>query len=736
MTLDWSSFPLPENAPEPGACWRIERPEPGLLVLVLDPPHRPSLPVFDVPALRDLNLALDEIASDKTAKGLVITGRAPTVFAGGADVETIAKITDPALAAELVRRGQQTYTRIEKMSRSHGGSLFTVAAVGGPVPGGACEITLVCDRTVLADDAKTRIGLPEVRLGILPAWGGTTRLPRRIGVPAAAAAILAGKLHRPRAALKLGIVDRLTKPEYLVRIASDVAMGRLKVERKQRGVWEWLIDKNPLAGMVIESQARKGVLKQTRGKYPAPLAVLPLIIRAPRTPVGKALDAEVDAIRPLVVDPVSKSLITLFQLSEDAKKLGEIDGKKAPKVARGAVVGGGVMGGAIASLMADKGLDARLADLDQDALDRATHAHRADVAKRLKRRQLQRFEADAAIDRFETTRVPEGFARCEILIEAVAEVLAVKRKVLGLYAARMAPDAILATNTSSLSVDAIAAELPHPERVVGMHFFNPVKKMPLVEIIRGAKTTDEVVAKTARLALDLGKTPVVCKDVAGFLVNRLLGPYLDEALRLWEGGADLEMVDRALVDFGMPMGPYELLDEVGLDIASHAAASLHKAYGERMTPSDLLAPMERLGQHGKKSGRGIFVWQEGDKGRLKNAGLNPAAPKATVTSTVTAEQAVDRLILAMLNEAARALAEDVVAGPRELDLATVFGMGFAPFRGGLLRYADTRGLKACVSALRGIADSPAVAQRPGGRARFEPAELLVELAEANRRFHG
>lgn len=737
----FAGLPLPEGAPPEGGCWRLERPEPGLLRLVLDPPHRPKLAVFDVAVLRDLAHALDEIERDGAAKALVITGRNPLSFAGGADIDAIASIEDGEAAAEMVRTVHGLFDRIAALGRENGGRLRTVAAVGGPVPGGACEITLCCDRTVLADHPKTRIGLPEVKLGILPAWGGTTRLPRRIGVPGALGAILTGRLYRARQAKKLGIVDRTTHPEYLLDVASDIAMERAKCPRRRRGWRGVLVDKNPLVGAIIAHQARKGVLKQTRGRYPAPLAVIPVAVRAPRVSVASSLAAEVEAVMPLATSPVTKSLVGLFRLSEDAKRLGKLpDGTDAEPIRRAATLGAGVMGGAIASLIAEKGIESRLRDLDRGALDAALRAHQKEIGKKKKRRRLQRHEADRALDLLEGTTEELGFGRCDIVIEAVAEVLEVKRKVFTSMAALMPPGAILATNTSSLSVDAIAEGVPDPERVVGMHFFNPVRKMPLVEIIRGEKTTDEVVARTARLALDLGKTPVVCKDVAGFLVNRLLGPYLDEAVRCLEEGADPKALDEALLDFGMPMGPCELLDEVGLDIAAHAAASLEAAYGARMVGSTHLAPLTERGDLGKKTGAGIYLWKPGKKGRLENAGVNPAGPRGSAggssPASWDAEEAVDRTVLAMLNEAARALEEEVVAGPRELDLATVFGMGFAPFHGGLLRWADTRGLSAVADSLTRIAALPKIAGRDAGEARFTPAPLLAELAGAGRTFHG
>jgi len=728
-TMELPDLKLPDDAPAEGTCIRIDHPEQGLAVLVLDPPHR-KMAVLDMALMRDLAAALTEVERDERLRALVITGREPLNFAVGADVKAIESVDDNEEALALIRFGQLTFERIAKLSRHGGGKLLTVAAVGGPVPGGAYELSLACDRIVLADDPKSRIGLPEVKLGIIPGWGGTQRLPRRIGVPAALNAILTGRLFKPRAAKKLGMVDRLTHPEYLMRIATDIALGRMKCRRAQRGIWHYLIDRNPAAISIIRNQAEKSVRRETRGQYPAPFAALAMVVRAPGLSMDVGLKEEAERVTPLITGSITKSLVGLFGRTEEAKKLGVLpSGERAPRMARAGVIGAGVMGGGIASLFAEKGIDTRLRDLDQGAVDASVFAHRTQIGKLKRRRRVQPHEAMAAIDRLESTTEPLGFGRCELVIEAVAEKLAVKQAVLGELAGSVADDAILATNTSSLSVTAIAEGLPHPERVVGMHFFNPVRKMPLVEIVRGEATSDAVVARTARLALDIGKTPVVVKDVAGFLVNRLLGPYLDEALRLWEGGADPADVDAALLDFGMPMGPFELLDEVGLDIASHAAESLQEAYGERMTKSESLSALIESGELGKKTGRGIYIWNKGKRGRLTKGDRNPRFARPTGgkrhDASLAAHEIMDRCVLAMVTEAARCLDEEVVASAGELDLATVFGMGFAPFRGGLWRYAEARGLDSIRARLAELSDSPAIAGRPGGAERFRAVGALA-----------
>jgi 3-hydroxyacyl-CoA dehydrogenase / enoyl-CoA hydratase / 3-hydroxybutyryl-CoA epimerase len=722
--IDLPSALMPADAPESGACVRLERPEPGLAVLVLDPPHRKKA-VLDLPLMRDLADRLEGIASERDLRGLVITGREPTSFAVGADLDALAEIKDPAVATRLARFGQETFGRIAKLR------LRTVAAIGGPVPGGAFELALACDLIVACDDRSTRIGLPETQLGILPGWGGSQRLPRRVGVPRALEAILTGKLYPARQARKLGLVDRLTQPEYLLRIAANLAMGRERLRKPKRGAWYWFIDRNPIARSQIAKRASADLAKRAGGHYPALPRALELVLDAPSTPFERGLEREAAALGELAVTPVCKSLVALFRLSEDAKKLARLpDGSEPKPVRRAGVVGAGVMGGAIAGLCAERGIEARLADLAPQALDAALLAHRERVAKDLARRRLEPHEARAALDRLEVSRTLDGFARCDLVLEAVAEKLEVKRKVLGDLAARLRPDALLASNTSSLSVGAMAEGLPHPERVVGMHFFNPVQRMPLVEIVRGRATSDVAVAKTAQLALALGKTPLVVADVPGFLVNRLLAPYLDEAARLCELGVAPEQVERAARAFGLPMGPLELIDEVGLDIAAHAAQSLFAGYGERMRPSALLGRLLEKGLTGKKSGGGFYVWRDAGHGRIEKGGFHPelarALPPPTQPPRPDAE-VTDRLVLALVAEAWRALEERVVDSERALDLASVFGMGFPPFLGGIARYARARGLGDIASALRGLMQSPDVAARGAGAARFEaPASLVAE----------
>lgn len=734
--MDITGLPQPDNAPAIGACVRLERPEPGLAVVVLDPPHR-KLAVLDVPLMRDLSAVLDELAVTPDLQGVVFTGRDPLSFAAGADIDAIENLRDPELALQLVRGVHGVYNQIEALGR-HG--VRTVAAVGGPVPGGAFEFALACSRIVLAKDPRSRIGLPETKLGILPGWGGSQRLPRRIGVPAALDAILKGSLQPAKPAYKKGFVDRLTPPEYLVRVASDIAMGRTRCKRRERGVWRWLVDRNPLALALIGRQVGKTLQRQTGGNYPAATTAAKLVTWAPLTPLARGFEKEAQAVAKLGTGEVCKHLVRIFRMMEGAKKLGKRgDGSAPEKIEHGAVLGAGVMGGAIASLMADKGIATRLFDISPEGLDEALLVHRADLKKKLKRRRLEAHDHDAALDRLDVAQEMIGFGRTQLVIEAVAERMDVKRAVLGKFAEQVSAETILATNTSSLSVTEIAQEIPHPERVVGVHFFNPVKKMPLVEIIRGEQTSPATLTAACNFALRLGKTPVVVADVAGFLVNRLLGPYLDEALRLYDGGVDPRRIEQIAKRFGMPMGPLRLLDEVGLDIAAHAAESLHAAYGERMTPSKVIQPLLDVGHLGKKSGDGFYVhlsWTSRPSKDFSSDLRRLARPHSAQEEFLSDQEITDRLMLAMVCEAARCMEEDVVASASDLDLATVFGMGFPPFRGGLLRWADELGAKELVSRIQHCASSIATGPAPERLERFAVPQILRDMAESGRSFHG
>lgn len=684
----------------------------GLAWITLAAPER-SLPVLDLALISDLEAAIQELEQRRDWQGLVLRGREELVFAAGADIDAIAGLSDETQARELIERGQKLYNRIEDLRARIPGRM--VAAIGGACAGGAYELALALGTIVAVDDPKTRIGLPEVLLGILPAWGGSTRLPRRIGVPRALEVILQGRLHTAPDALRKGLVDRLCAAQDLWRIAADLARGKQALQRRSRGLAAFTVDRNPLAIALISKLAERQVRARTGGHYPAPLEITRVVPQAVLSSRTSSLHHEAYVAGLLVVSPITKNLIRIFRLSEDAKGLAKAsDGSRARAPERIGVIGAGVMGRGIAQLSAERGAWTRLFDIVPAALDTALLEHRKQVQAKLKARRWQRHEATRAIDQLDVTRELSSFSREELVIEAVAEKLELKRQVFASLAQRLSPTTILATNTSSLSVSAIAQGLPNPERIVGLHFFNPVAKMPLVEIVRGQHTSEETLRRTAAWAYALGKTPVITADCAGFLVNRLLGPYLDECVRMLEAGLEPQRLEAALKAFGMPMGPLELLDEVGLDIAAHAAQSLHAAYGARMQPCGTLARMLQAQRLGKKSGRGFY--EHGKRRRLARDLSTFITTRDPAIQGLSSAAIAERAVLAMLNEAARALEERVVASARELDLAVVFGMGFPPFRGGLLAWADSVGLERVHARLEELASS--------NPARFAPAARL------------
>ena len=714
-------------SPAPGTA-AVLRFDGELALLTLAAPHR-TLPVLDLALIEDLESAVGELERRSDWQGLVLRGRDERTFAAGADLDALAALADEAEARRMIERGQALYSRFEDLrARPKRGRM--VAAVGGACAGGAYELCLALDLVVLADAPGTRIGLPEVKLGILPAWGGATRLPARVGLSRALDIILKGRLHTAQEALRAGLVDRLCAGEDLYRVAEAVARGAAPLSRRKRGVAGVLVDRNPFAAAIVSQLALRQVRAATGGHYAAPLAVARIAPWALLAGRAASLKHEAEEAGRLAVSPVSRNLLRIFRGTERAKKLGQrADGARVAAARSLGVVGAGVMGAGIAVAAARRGLAARLVDTRQGALDAALLGHRAELERRLRSRRLARHEGRAALDRLDTSLDIATLRHADAVVEAIVEQLEPKRALLARLEQVVGADCLLATNTSSLSVGDMQAGLALPARVVGLHFFNPVEKMPLVEVVRGKATSDESVARACALALALDKTPVVVADVPGFLVNRVLGPYLDEALALLAAGVPAATLDSALRAFGMPMGPLELLDEVGFDVAAHAARTLVAAYGARMGPGDRLDAAVARGELGKKSGRGFRLHGKG------RAQLRPDAASLVPAAAVRARfdspaDVAERLVLAAVAEAWRSLEARVVADEDDLDLAYVLGTGFAPFRGGPLRHSRAVGLARVVDALRRAQEAPDVRARPGGAERFEPCALL--LAQAAR----
>jgi 3-hydroxyacyl-CoA dehydrogenase/enoyl-CoA hydratase/3-hydroxybutyryl-CoA epimerase len=678
-------------------AFRLEIDGDGLAVLTFDLPGRRAN-IFTRDVLAELEQRVNELAERRDIAVLVLSSAKPDIFIAGADVDEIADVTDPTVAEAGSRYGQRLFMSWAALP------FPTVAAVRGTCVGGGTELALASSRIVVSDRPELRIGLPEVQLGIVPGWGGCVRLPRRIGLVPALDLILTGRTITGRKARALGLADALVPDAGFDTRVGVLARGWIgsAAPQRRRGVGRWLLEANPLGRALVLGRARRQTRAKTRGRYPAPLRAVDVLGTGLARGEGDGFDAEARAIGELAVLPVTKNLIHVFRLIEQGKKVGA-EGDEPPRaIRRPAVVGAGVMGGGIAALIADKArLPVRVKDIRADALTAAlVHAERT-LESKVRRHRLSAADKRSRLALLQPTLEDAGLAACDLVIEAIVENLAVKQKVFADLARRLEPTAILATNTSSLSIDAIGQLANERERVVGMHFFNPVERMPLVEIVAGPRTGVEAIRAVAAFARKLGKTPVLVRECPGFLVNRLLGFYSAEALWLVDEGHRIEDVDRAMVDWGMPMGPLRLADEVGLDVSAKVGEILHQAFGERLPFPDWLGRLSASGRLGVKSGKGIYRYT----GR-RQRGVDPAvyAEIGRTPSRRVADFAAlaERLVLPMVDEAARCLDEGVVDGPGPLDLAMIFGTGFPPFRGGLCRWADQHGLDRCLERLEAL----------------------------------
>jgi len=688
--------------------------EDGICVLTLDRPGS-SANVFDRRALTELGEELDFIESAVDLKGLIIVSAKKTIFVAGADLKSISE--HPEDAPALVELGQSVMFRLGALK------IPTVAAINGAAVGGGYELCLACDYRIASTEKATRVGLPETQIGLLPAWGGATRLPRLVGVPKALGIILAGKTLDAKRALKAGMVDELVPAEYLLATAVR-AIGKGKRPRARH-----LLLNNRLVAAVLRARLRGTLIRKTRGNYPAVLKALEVVTRGISKSVAESFMLERKAILELMQTDACRNLIRLFLLQERAKKRTLSPPDKESRsdgnggvITRAAVIGAGVMGAGIAQWLSAKGVNVLLRDISIERVAAGMGSISKIFRDGLKRRVFTAREAREGMDRISPAPAEVPLKRMEVVIEAAVENLELKQKIFQRLDELVSDETVLATNTSALPLSELAASTRRPERVVGLHFFNPVHRMQLVEIVAGRQTSPAVLERALKFVQQLGKLPVVVKDSPGFLVNRILMPYLIEAGNLFEAGAGITELDEAMLDFGMPMGPMRLLDEVGIDVALHVAGTLSDSFKERMVVPETLRAMAAKGLLGRKAGRGFYV-HEGKKEPKPNLGLKPQHPSAARVTNLQ-----ERMVLLMVNEAARCLEEEIVSEPADVDFAMVMGTGFAPFRGGPLRYADSVGLAKIVETMDRLA--------AGGENQFEPCALLRSLAGAGEKFYG
>ncbi|MEQ1855621.1 MAG: 3-hydroxyacyl-CoA dehydrogenase NAD-binding domain-containing protein [Longimicrobiales bacterium] len=695
--------------------------------ITFDDPDRP-LNVLTESVMRRFGEALDEARAagrEGRIAALVIRSGKPDSFIAGADIDAIASLTDRDDAETKIRLGQAVFNDLASLP------IPTVAAIHGVCVGGGLELALACTFRVLSDARKTSLQFPEVMLGILPAWGGTTRLPRLVGLQASLDMLLTGRKTDAQKAKRMGLASEVVPETLLLTKVHDFALAasrRQGPEAPKRSLSARLLEGTPPGRKLVLAIARKKVVASTGGHYPAPLRILDVLDAHMTGPVDASLAAEARAAADLVVSPVCKNLVHVYYLREGARKGAGLAAEVAPhEVKTIGVLGAGVMGGGIAHLAADNGIGAYMKDIRHEAVTGGLQHARSRFDKAVEKRRLSRLEAAQRMDLIGGGLDFRGLAGADVVVEAVVERMDVKRAVLKETEAHVSAECVLATNTSSLSVDGMASALKRPERFCGMHFFNPVDRMPLVEVVQGATSSDTAVATVHALVLRLGKVPVVVRDGPGFVVNRILGPYLNEAGHLLGDGAGIDAIDKAAKSWGMPMGPLRLIDEVGIDVSRHAGASLHSALGARLAPSPVLLALGNTKRLGRKGGAGFYLYEKGEEKAIDETVYAELASVVPPRRELPEDQIVNRLVLVMVNEAARVLEERIVSSASAVDLAMIMGTGFPPFRGGLLRWADSIGLKAVHYDLEEL--------RQALGDRFAPAPLIVELAENGGSFY-
>jgi len=666
----------------------------GICTLTFDRPES-GANIFDAPTMQNLSEHLDAIEKDPSIKGVLVTSAKKSIFIAGADLKTLLKQAQTGELRAFISEGQKVFNRLAALK------VPTVAAIHGACAGGGYEITLACDHRVASNDSATKIGLPETGLGLVPAWGGATRLPRLIGPDVAAEVILKGKLYGASEALKLGLVDEVTAREQLIEAArKKLGEGKRKAS---------------------DAKSAMTVAAPKAGGNAAPGRAYAIIHRSVDSSMEESLAMEVDAISELGATDATQNLIRNFFLADKYRKGSS---KAAPeKILHASVIGAGIMGSGIAQWLSSRGVSVILRDVNAEAIDRGLANIDKTYADAVKRGLMSAEKAQEGRARIVCSKQPGMMRDVQIVIEAASEKLEIKKKIFLDLAATTPHTAILATNTSALPIDELANATPSPERVVGLHFFNPVSRMKLIEVVIGRQTSEETRERALAFARQIGKLPVVVRDAPGFLVNRVLFPYLLDAAEIFQGGLSAEEIDSALVLWGMPMGPLRLIDEIGIDITVDIADTLEKAFGTRDRAPEILRKMYDAKMLGRKSGGGFYQYE----GKQQTPNESVQEWQQESGENFAAENITNRLTFLMVNEAARCLEEKVVATPEDADYGMVLGTGFPTFRGGPLRYAENFGLKKLVAEMDGIH------ARAGDK--FAPCNLLRQHAQDGTTFY-
>jgi len=696
---------------------RRETGDDQICVLTFDRPNS-GANIFDAATLDELSEHLDAVEKDPSLRGLIIASAKKSIFVAGADLKTLLEAAKTGEMRGFIERGQQVFNRLSDLK------IPTVAAIHGASAGGGYEVALACDYRVASDDPATRIGLPETSLGLLPAWGGCTRLPQLIGAEKAAEVILKSKLYSAREALTVGLVDEIAPRDQLLSGAREkLRAGKRKMER----------------GAPSMPGSQKLASPKQRGN-PAPERAYEIINKTLSISPDESLRLELDGIVDLGKTESTQNLIRNFFLAEKYKK----GTSRTPpeKIVHAAVIGAGVMGSGIAQWLSSRGVTVIMRDVSREQIDRGLANVEKVYGDAVKRGLMSEEKAKQGRARICGSTAPMELRDVEFVIEAASEKMEVKKEVFRELAMEAGPKTIVATNTSALPVSQLADVTVSPEHVIGLHFFNPVSRMKLVEVVIAKQTSDETRDRSLAVVRQVGKVPVIVRDSPGFLVNRVLFPYLLDAAELFESGVDADRIDRALVEWGMPMGPLRLIDEIGVDITIDIGNTLEKAYGQRDHVAAVLLWLRDQQMLGRKTGAGFYKyegkrqtpndslvkWRRGLHGEPEGA-QGPDIPPDRHDDPrlrLNEEELTHRLIFLMVNEAARCVEEGVVDSPEDADYGMILGTGFAPCRGGPLRFAEHFGLKRIVEELERLART---------EEKFAPCEILKKHARDGTKFY-
>ncbi len=701
----------------------------GIARLVFDYPDE-KVNKISLDVLEELNSILEEIKSNEQIKALVITSAKEGNFIAGADLKSFEGLfKNFDLARQMIEKGHSVFNKLENLP------FPSIAVINGVCLGGGMELALACTYRIVGDHSKTMLGLPETNLGIYPGWGGTQRLPRLVGLMQGLKMVLSGQRVDAKKAYKIHLADAIAASgfieskieQFVEKVLTQKGKNAILSQRKPKGLMSWLFERNPIGRALVFWQSRRSVIQKTKGQYPSPIAALDLIKKTYAQPLKKGLAGEIEGF----VEGMSgafkyaPNLIYIFFNSEAMKKDPGILGEKGvgKPVHSAGVLGAGIMGSGIAWSLSYRDIPVRMKDVKWEYVGKGYKAVWETYKVLIKKKKLKPAQANRKFHLIGGAVDYSGFDKLDFVIEAAVENLELKHKILQELEEQIRPDAIIATNTSSLRIDELAPALKHPERLVGMHFFNPPARMPLVEIVSGTKTSKDAVQTVFELCGRLKKIPVVVGDCSGFLVNRVFGHGFVEIMRMLEEGVAMDRLEKVFLKFGLPMAPFVLADEIGNDVNLKAMKSFEKAYGNRMKVPKILEAVNEKKLFGKKVGKGFYLYEK--KSKKINPEIADLVPKQNGGS-ISDIDIIDRAMLAMINEASRCLEEKIISNPGYLDMALVFGVGFPPFRGGLLRYADSIGIDRLMEKYRHL--------EAAYGDRFAPCEKLKQMESEKRGF--